>query len=1028
MYSPHRLESPPPAPYFRRPWSPLELESYGHGAAQRQRREASDASFEALDLADYAMTLPQRDNIHTRYFSQDPQYPQYPATPPRSFSLASRNLYLFPPSLVSGGSSSSHLPSPRLNTPIHRPLSPRLPHSSVSADTGYAHNYSWIANDYTEEDEADLTTFPEWSKNWYKSQNPHHMNTSNSPLDPILSYDPAFISSPHGSLKCSSQPYFSTNGSHRNLLPWSAEDERLGVHITPEMKVERLRLLEREFGADNMKEGNWHDGTQVIGSVNANGNIVTVGPKKRIIIRWTQGTFALGAAIASLYSALLLKPIGKPPPKGTVAAYLLYFLSVITVLLIIYMFVFRPCCCAGKRKSKVAQEGLAGMVVLPVQGLPGAGKKKKKKSRKKGRNGDSGGGIQVNLIVDPSMFGGLENQNNWGDEEVNSSAPENPPVRRRGVFDGLAMEQQWKSARKPLKQLLVFDIALFFLWAAELVVILIGKRCPVGQFEGWCDGYNVATALTAFLSVTFGLSVFFGWINIVATTGQKPNLVHFALLVPVHDCRLSPHPSAELPATRTSRLRTRWLTLTLNMHLASREHSLYRTSNATQTGSATLVSHELDLSESSYTPTLPPELWLRVFAFLTYIPGVMSTTDDNAIEAFSEDSEGVILQELYRKTMDVKLAVSRVSWMWRILILPSLYEYVTVKSRQHARLVATTLSYLRTSQAEEDYYGRWVKRVEVSAEDDYWDEESLVSLVGILDCTPNIQVFSDFFSLSRSGIGTALIERLCALCEKGYLRRIEWSGVVDSSLSELLQGTRSLQVLVSRQLISNPTILPNLRNLIIRTVKPTCFSNLENFLAPNLRSLVMHSHTSVPSQLSATSTQGLFTGLQHLRWICSYGNGPTIDFKNFLGLTVLTLDLGSRRGDIERFKKLRIEHQTLERINIVHLPHLRLQFGCDGDVEERLLISEFMHSLLNVEENPSLKCIGLFIPRNYFSHALDTEPSSEEVSAVFEGFWRVFLAHCNTRGIKVEASLGSDAHFRGSWQPFHINLLPRSHI
>ncbi|KAH8117388.1 hypothetical protein DFH11DRAFT_1504755 [Phellopilus nigrolimitatus] len=518
MYSPQRLDSPPPLPHFRRPWSPLELESYNQNATPRQLRESSDASFEALDLADYAMTLYPANNMRTgaySSFARDRQYPEYPATPPRSFSLASRGSYLSPPSLVSGGSSSSRSRghSPRLDTPTRRPFSlptPRLPQLSNNSNTGHTHSYPWIVENHSivEAGEIDLSTFPEWSRDWYKSQKDRH-NISNDPYSPIANYDPDMASPLRDEMDFSFSPYTSANGSHRNVLPWSVEDERLEADITPELKKERLRLLEKEFGSNSTNQGDWREDTKLLGSVDAKGNIITAGPKKRIITRWVQGTFALGTAIASLYSALLLKPIGSPPPRGTVPAYLLYFLSVITVLLVLYMFMFRPCCCAGKRTQNMAQNGPAGMMVLPVQGLPGADGKKKKNGKDNKRKRDEPGSVQVNLIVDPSMFSssGVREGRKVVDEEAGMA----PALRgkRRGLLEGLAMEQQWELARKQLKRLLFFDIALFFLWGAEFIVILLGKRCPASKFEGWCDGYNVATALSSFLCITFGLSVFY---------------------------------------------------------------------------------------------------------------------------------------------------------------------------------------------------------------------------------------------------------------------------------------------------------------------------------------------------------------------------------------------------------------------------------------------------------------------------------------------------------------------------------------
>lgn len=138
----------------------------------------------------------------------------------------------------------------------------------------------------------------------------------------------------------------------------------------------------------------------------------------------------------------------------------------------------------------MAQEGPAGMMVLPVQGLPGSGAKKKQKGKgKKGKNGEHGGeGVQVNLIVDPSAFGGFggaQEDDEGTDGDADGAPQPRRGGRRRGLFEGLAMEHQWKLARRHLKQLLGFDIVLFFLWGAEFIVILMGKRCPIGSFDGW---------------------------------------------------------------------------------------------------------------------------------------------------------------------------------------------------------------------------------------------------------------------------------------------------------------------------------------------------------------------------------------------------------------------------------------------------------------------------------------------------------------------------------------------------------------
>ena len=137
------------------------------------------------------------------------------------------------------------------------------------------------------------------------------------------------------------------------------------------------------------------------------------------------------------------------------------------------------------------------MMVLPVQGLPGG---KPKKKGKKGKGPPDPGSVQVNLIVDPSMFG-RDSERGRDDEEdeeddgssaipgsysgASTGGQRRRRPKRRGIFAGLAMEEQWKQARKTLKWGTTIDAIGLVLWGAEFVLILMGKRCPVGGFLGW---------------------------------------------------------------------------------------------------------------------------------------------------------------------------------------------------------------------------------------------------------------------------------------------------------------------------------------------------------------------------------------------------------------------------------------------------------------------------------------------------------------------------------------------------------------
>jgi len=97
--------------------------------------------------------------------------------------------------------------------------------------------------------------------------------------------------------------------SSRDLLPWSGEPPSYGP-IDTEVKEERLRMLQREFGGKIRKKWNWKDDGDegdppVIGSVDKKGHLVTQGPRKRIAVRVLEGLLALGSGASSIYAAVV---------------------------------------------------------------------------------------------------------------------------------------------------------------------------------------------------------------------------------------------------------------------------------------------------------------------------------------------------------------------------------------------------------------------------------------------------------------------------------------------------------------------------------------------------------------------------------------------------------------------------------------------------------------------------------------------------------------------------------------------------
>ena len=349
-YPDHWLESPPPPSRFRRPWSPdpydplppsSNIQTYDRNPYQsvgqwvsERRREPSDVSVEALDLADYARTL----NRNHHYPTQQPPfrpYDPYPSSPQAHRPLA-RMDSLNPPSLASASASSSQSHSVPSPSPMRRPFSLPPPSSFPAQSRGSQPSSSRSRQEphiASPTSEIDIAQFPSFTRGWYARDNaqPHANPFSppssshghggedtqkRNPFDPSYTYDHDPFSDPYNPYHASpppSYPYGSSYGSNtrqsrdHNLVPWGADpDER---PVDPEIKEERVRMLEREFGKNAGKDA---EPERVVGSVDERGRLITEGPKKRLAVRWIQFLLALTAVITSIYSGLVCSPYLPP--------------------------------------------------------------------------------------------------------------------------------------------------------------------------------------------------------------------------------------------------------------------------------------------------------------------------------------------------------------------------------------------------------------------------------------------------------------------------------------------------------------------------------------------------------------------------------------------------------------------------------------------------------------------------------------------------------------------------------------------
>jgi hypothetical protein len=323
-------DSPPPPPRLRRPWSPDPLDSF-NSSRHNRRREPSGVSVEALDLADYAMSLPCRANRpcdnHYSFMPNDPHPPS-----PRGRPFAQSRDSLYPPPLASPGDTVSAATSAS-RSPRDCPRS--LPPHSYDLHTSSQRSAPRIANhdgnlfdgpyDHQDHDtEIDTDQFPSFARHWYSSHRP----TTRSPpsahhpapnADNISPFDPAYPTHKHNSFNSynsfqkqpfSDPSYHSVPSSHeshsRNVLPWVNEtQDSLYEQLHPEVKKERIRMLEREFAGAGKDTGKDLDDKSMIGSADRRGRLTTQGPKKRLATRWFQALLTLGAAVSLIYLALV---------------------------------------------------------------------------------------------------------------------------------------------------------------------------------------------------------------------------------------------------------------------------------------------------------------------------------------------------------------------------------------------------------------------------------------------------------------------------------------------------------------------------------------------------------------------------------------------------------------------------------------------------------------------------------------------------------------------------------------------------
>lgn len=376
----------------------------------------------------------------------------------------------------------------------------------------------------------ELPYFPSWSRAWYDG---HHSADGHAYT---MARPPSGISGWESETLTHSGAY---------PKPYGNYGRREGVADI--VKEERMQMLEKEFGKpkvshrdqeedeDDVKVSDVYDEDEdlPIGAVTSRGKLITERPKWDIAIRWLIGLTSLAAFACGIGGAVLIKP-GKNAPKavGSIPAYILYALSVISLIIILYLYVIRPCCCDPMRKEIKRGDNpmnpMAGMVV-PILGGGAPGKMK----RGRGPFGRKRGMMQpptptVNLIVDPTFLNGrTENKHrDHSDSEDDERLPGDArrSSRRKngvGVLGNMQMQRRWTVARRSLKIQTTWDCILCIAWIAVSIIALgFGQKCPPGGGNGWCNYYNAAIACGVIQAVWLLCAIYLDYRNL--TISKRP--------------------------------------------------------------------------------------------------------------------------------------------------------------------------------------------------------------------------------------------------------------------------------------------------------------------------------------------------------------------------------------------------------------------------------------------------------------------------------------------------------------------------
>ncbi|KAL1944692.1 hypothetical protein VTO73DRAFT_3122 [Trametes versicolor] len=412
---------------------------------------------------------------------------------------------------------------------------------------------------------------------------------------------------------------------------------------------------------------------------------------------------------------------------------------------------------------------------------------------------------------------------------------------------------------------------------------------------------------------------------------------------------------------------------------------------------------------------LPPEIWLRVFAFATHIPGALSHDDGQSFIAFARDKYGISAHRRHRQATDLMTTAVRVCKAWSSLTTQFLFQYLLVKSGDHAVEVAAALKRYGKDPSRQNSAGQWTVRLELALEGVHrWDEAHSAALAHIFACCPNMTVFSTAFSTADASLfqGRRFLRAMRDVGRRSNLKRLELKGdaaLLEAILSPLASSVEALWLLPSRRSAShqvvNHTHFPLVHAFILfegfgwggppptwtMPALQTLCTDDDNLAAPTQRRLqaFFEAHGSQLQHLvayrSAISCLNLCTNLAEWTLPC----GIVVQ-------AVLALPAGGPLTTTLRRLTLMDDMSMVYMLRLDHIAALNEWLGSDLF--------------------PALETIRFLLPLGRYNRRQRSRPHWEQAIELLQ-------EHSKQRGVRLEASLGGDEHTAEIWTTFSVEHL-----